>query len=187
LEGPESKHWWHGLVKEYDGFHEIKTWKLTKQKDTKLGNGNHPLTTKNVYKKKVHAITKEPRYRVRNCICGFDMISGIHYDASFAPTPTNTTVKVVFTITLYYLQQLGPRATMETFKRIQKEEWVVGDLFDVVQAFLNSELYPEKNPLYIHLPPYWKEYCELRLIPYDPTDLILLLKLQYGSVDSAKL
>jgi hypothetical protein len=174
-------------VKEYDGFHEIKTWKLTKQKDTKLGNGNHPLTTKNVYKKKVHAITKEPRYRVRNCICGFDMISGIHYDASFAPTPTNTTVKVVFTITLYYLQQLGPRATMETFKRIQKEEWVVGDLFDVVQAFLNSELYPEKNPLYIHLPPYWKEYCELRLIPYDPTDLILLLKLQYGSVDSAKL
>jgi hypothetical protein len=64
----------------------------------------------------------------------------------------------------------------------------VGDMFDVVQAFLNSELDPEKNPFYIHLPPYyWKEYCELRSIPYDPTDLILLLKLQYGSIDSAKL
>jgi hypothetical protein len=112
----ESKHWWKGLVKEYDGFHEIKTWKLTKCKDAKLGNGNWPLTTKNVYKKKVHAITKEPCYQVRNCIRGFDMISGIHYDASFAPTPTNTTVKVVFAITLYYLQQLGPRATMETLE-----------------------------------------------------------------------
>jgi hypothetical protein len=78
-------------VKEYDGFHEIKTWKLTKRKDAKLGNGNWPLTTKNVYKKKVHAITKEPHYWVRNCVRGFDMISGIHYDASFAPTPTNTT------------------------------------------------------------------------------------------------
>jgi hypothetical protein len=43
------------------------------------------------------------------------------------------------------------------------------------------------DPLYIHLPPYWKEYCKLRSIPYDPTDLILLLKSQYGSVDSAKL
>jgi hypothetical protein len=116
LEGPESKHWWNGLVNDYDGFHEIKTWKLTKRKDAKLGNGNWPLTTKNVYKKKVHAITKEPRYRVQNCIRGFDMISGIHYDASFAPMPTNTTVKVVFAITLYYLQQLGPRATMETLE-----------------------------------------------------------------------
>jgi hypothetical protein len=114
------------------------------------------------------------------------MISGIHYDASFAPTPTNTTVKVVFAIALYYLQQLlGPRATMTMLDQIEKEEWVMGDLFDaVVQVFLNLELDPEKNPLYIHLPPYWKEYCKLQSIPYDPTDLILLLKSQYGSVDS---
>jgi hypothetical protein len=187
LEGPESEHWWTGLVKEYNGFHEIKTWKLTKRKDAKLGNGNCPLTTKNVYKKKVHAITKEPCYRVQNCVRGFDMISGIHYDARFALMPTNTTVKVVFAMALNCLQQLGPRVTMETLEQIQKEEWIVGDLFDVIQTFLNLELDLEKNPLYIHLPPYWKEYCELRSIPYDPTDLILLLKLQYDSVDSAKL
>jgi hypothetical protein len=62
MEGPEGKHWWDGLVKEYDGFFKIKTWKLTKRKDVKLGHGNKPLTTKNVYKKKVHAIIKEPRY-----------------------------------------------------------------------------------------------------------------------------
>jgi len=68
LEGPEAKQWMDGLVKEYNGFFEISTWKLVKHKDAKLGHGNKPLTTKNVYKKKAHAITKEPRYRVRNCI-----------------------------------------------------------------------------------------------------------------------
>ena len=185
MEGDESKQWFDGLVKEYDGFFDIKTWKLTKRKDAKLGHGNKPLTTKNVYKKKLHAITKEPRYRVRNCIRGFEMIAGVHYDASFAPTPTNTTVKTVFAITLYILQQLG--INMKDLERIEKEEWVVGNLFDIVQAFLNSELDSEKNPLYIFLPPYWKQYCELRKIEFDPTDLILLLKSQYGSTDSAKL
>ena len=66
MEGPESKHWWDSLVKEYDSFHEINTWKLTKRKDAKLDNGNRPLTTKNVYKKKVHVITKShtTRYKI---------------------------------------------------------------------------------------------------------------------------
>jgi hypothetical protein len=66
------------------------------------------------------------------------------------------------------------------------EEWVIGNLYDIVQAFLNSEL-DTKNPIYTFLPPMWKEYCEYRSIEYDPTDLIQLLKSQYGSVDSAKL
>ena len=43
---------------------------------------------------------------------------------------------------------------MAMLDRIEKEEWGVGDLFDVIHTFLNSELDPEKNPLYIHLPPY---------------------------------
>jgi hypothetical protein len=54
-------------------------------------------------------------------------------------------VKVVFTITLYYLQQLGARATMAMLDQIKKEEWIVGNLFDVIQAFLNLELDPDKK------------------------------------------
>jgi Reverse transcriptase (RNA-dependent DNA polymerase) len=158
MEGKEGKHWWDGLVKEYDGFFEIKTWKLIKHKDAKLGHGNKPLTTKNVYKKKVHAITKEPRYQVRNCIRGFEMIAGVHYDMTFAPTPMSMTVRTVFTL-LYFLQQLG--VSKEDLEQIEKEEWIIGDLFDIVQAFLNSELDPDKNPIYTYLPPYCKQYCEL--------------------------
>jgi hypothetical protein len=120
MEGEEGKHWWDGLVKEYNGFFEIKTWKLTKRKDAKLGHGNKPLMTKNVYKKKVHAITKEPRYRVQNCIRGFEMIACVHYGATFALTPTNTVVWTVFALALYFLQQLG--ASKKDLEQIEKED-----------------------------------------------------------------
>ena len=180
MNGPESKDWWQGTVNEYDGFFKLGTWKLVKRKDAKVGSGNKPLTTKNVFKKKLHAITKAPRFRVRNCVRGFDMVPGVHFDESFAPTPTNQSVRVVFAISLYKLRQLGVDDI-----DVAEKEWVVGDLFDVVQAFLNSEM-DLTNPVYIYLPPRFKEYCELRGMEYDPTDLIQLCKAQYGQVDAAK-
>ena len=182
---PDAKHWRQGTMNEYDGFFKIGTWKVTKTKDVILQHGNKPLSTKNVYKKKLHAITKEPRYRVRNCIRGFEMVPGVHYEESFAPTPTNASIRMVLAIFLYFLDQLG--VTVEELKKTEEKEWVVADLFDVVQAFLTSELDPNGQKIYIKLPVLWKEYCELRGLEFDPTDLILLLKSQYGSVDSAKL
>jgi hypothetical protein len=185
----EKEQWWDGLKNEYDGFFAIKTWKILKAHEAKLGAGNKPLTTKNVYKKKLHAITKEPRYRVRNCLRGFEMIPGVHFDESYAPTPMSASVRLVLAISLSILTELCPESKLtweELLDWIEEEEWIVGDLFDVVQAFLTSDLDPEKNPVFIRLPPMWKEYCAERGIPYDPTDLIQLLKSQYGSVDSAK-
>ena len=60
MNSDEKEHWFKDLVNEYDGFFDIKTWAIRKRKDVKLEHGNKPLSTKNVYKKKVHAITKEP-------------------------------------------------------------------------------------------------------------------------------
>jgi hypothetical protein len=97
----------------------------------------------------------------------------------------NMMVCTIFALALYFLQQLG--VSKEDLEQIEKEEWIIGDLFDIVQLFLNLELDPEKNPIYTYLPLYWKQYCELRGINFDPTDLILLLKSQYGSTNSAKL
>jgi len=57
--------------------------------------------------------------------------------------------------------------------------------FDVVQAFLNSDVDPD-NPAHIFLPPRWKEHCEARGLEHDPTDLIQLGKSQHGQVDAAK-
>ena len=43
-----------------------------------------------------------------------------------------------------------------------------------------------ENPVYIQLPPLWKEYCKARGLEYDPTDLIELGKAQYGQTDAAR-
>ena len=128
-------------------------------------------------------MTKEIRYHVRNCVRGFDMIQGIHYDESFAPTPPNETIRTAFALSLWALQQLG--IDLKDLDHVEREEWVVGNLFDVVQAFLNSKMDAD-NPVYIQLPPLWKEYCELRGIEYDPMDLIELGKSQYGQTDAAR-
>ena len=158
---------------------------MTKAKDANLQHENKPLSTRNVYKKKLHAITKEARYRVRNCIRGYEMVPGVHYDESYAPTPTNASIRMVLAISLYFLDRLNIKVA--ELKETEEKVWVVADLFDVVQAFLTSELDPNSQKIYIKQPPRWKEYCEARGIEFDPTDLILLLKSQYGSVDSAKL
>ena len=81
---------------------------------------------------------------------------------------------------LYVLQDLG----MSDLDFIERHHWIVGHMFDVVQAFLNPELTGDK--VHIVLPPLWKEYCEERGLEYDPTDLIQLLRAQYGQVDAAK-
>jgi len=108
-ESPEVEQWWQGTLTEYDGFLELGTWKLVKAKDAKLDHGNKPLTTKNVYKRKQHAITKAPRFRVRNCVRGFEMIPGVHFDESFAPTPTTSTHRIAMELSLYMLSKLSRR------------------------------------------------------------------------------
>ena len=80
---------------------------------------------------------------MRNFIRGFEMIVGVHYDATFAPTPMNMMVHTVFALALNFLQQLG--VSKEDLEQIEKEEWIVGNLFNIIQVFLNSELDPEKT------------------------------------------
>jgi len=40
--------------------------------------------------------------------------------------------------------------------------------------------------VYVTLPFLWEEYCKRRGLEYDTTDLIQLMKAQYGQVDAAK-
>jgi len=173
----ESKQWFQGTMDEYDGFFKLGTWKVKKRKDVTLKM--NPLTTKNVYKKKLNLLTKAQRWKVRNVVRGFNMIQGVHYEESFAPTPSAQSVRTVFAISLYFLQELGIVDLKEAIK-----EWDPGFLIDVVQAFLNSVMTGE--PVYVTLPFLWEEYCKRRGLEYDPTDLIQLMKAQYGQVDAAK-
>ena len=76
------------------------------------------------------------------------MIAGIHYDVTFAPTPTNTTVWIVVGLALYFLQQLG--INKKDLERIKQEEWIVGNLFDIVQAFVEFGA-GSRKPSHLHI------------------------------------
>jgi len=113
---------------EYDGFFKLGTWKVKKRKDVTLKM--NPLTTKNVYKKKLNLLTTAQRWKVRNVVRGFNMIQGVHHEESFAPTPSAQSVHTIFAVSLYFLQELGIVDLKEAIK-----EWDPGFLIDVVQAF----------------------------------------------------
>jgi hypothetical protein len=52
------------------------------------------------------------------------MIAGVHYDETFAPTQTNTMVRTVFVLALYFLQQLGvSKEDLEQIKKGGMDRW----------------------------------------------------------------
>ena len=175
LEGTEGDDWWKGLDEEYcNCWFKRNAWHLVDDP------GNvEILGSKNVYKKKLHAITKDPRYRVRNVVQGYNMIQGVHYDEAYAPTPMVETVRMYFALTLHQLGLTGKANLTEAEK-----EWIACHATDVEQAFLNADL---DRKVYMKPPPYFKKWCEEHGIEYKEGQVILLTKAQYGMVDSAKL
>jgi Reverse transcriptase (RNA-dependent DNA polymerase) len=75
------------------------------------------------------------KYKARCVSRGFMQIPGVHCTESFAPVASDTGIRVVLGIFLYYLHMF-PR-----------DEWVL-ETFDVEVAFLNALL---SNPVFIEL------------------------------------
>ena len=65
MKSPEWKHWQEGIFDEYDNFTKRTAWNAVPRP-----KGRKVLRTKNVYKRKVFAINKLLRYKVRNCVLG---------------------------------------------------------------------------------------------------------------------
>jgi Reverse transcriptase (RNA-dependent DNA polymerase) len=81
------------------------------------------------------------KYKARCISRGFMQIPGVDYTESFAPVASDSGIRMVIGIFLYYLHMF-PR-----------DEWVL-ESFDVNVAFLNALL---KNPVYIEWPKGLKE------------------------------
>ena len=64
--------------------------------------GGKVLRTKNVYKKKVFAITRLPRYKVRNCVLGYKQIPGVDNTESYAAVVADQTIRTALGISLFY-------------------------------------------------------------------------------------
>ena len=97
MDSPEWKHWRAGMFDEYDNFTKRKAWNVVPRP-----RGRKILRTKNVYKKKVFAITKLPRYKVRNCVLGYEQILGVDYTESYAAVVVDQTIRTALGILLFY-------------------------------------------------------------------------------------
>jgi Reverse transcriptase (RNA-dependent DNA polymerase) len=122
------------------------------------------MTTKWIYKER-NNLEGTIKYKAR-CV-GFMQIPGVDYTESFAPVASDTGIRVVIVIFLYYLHMF-PR-----------DEWVL-ETFDVEVAFLNALL---SNPVYIEWP---KGLKELGLLSKEECDNTCaeLTRALYGNIDS---
>lgn len=163
LEGPESDWWFPACVAEINNFLDRGSWKFVKR-SLVAEQRRKLIGTKMVYKKK-----DEPdgtiRYKTRCVSKGFTQIPGVDFTEKFSPVATDTSIRIVIALILYFWDSHGSRA-----KGI-----------DIEAAFLEGDL----NKKYYLDPPNilvelgfmtyeeWEEYC------------IELQKGMYGQVDTA--
>jgi hypothetical protein len=165
VSGGEWRKWKGGLFKEYDNFIQREAWKTVPRPP-----GRKVMRTKNVYKKKPHAITKETRYKVRNVVLGYEQIPGIDYTESYAAVVADQTVRTMLAVSLYMSELVT--------------NWEIAKSLDVEAAFLNAEL---EELVYIEIPEYYTEYCESRGHEVPPDGSVFLLAMgQYGLVQVAR-
>ena len=171
LFGPEGEQWRKGLYEEYDNFFNRDAWEMVERQAWM-----QVLGTKNVYKKKLHALTKAIRYKVRSVIQGYSMIHGVHYEETFAPTPTNQTSSTMLAVSLYKVAE----ATKSSYKKV-KDHWMIAQSIDVQAAFLEAKMDVD---VFAALPPYFEDYCKWKGIPYDANKVIKINRAQCGSKDA---
>ena len=166
MDGPESKKWAEAIKTEIKNFMDRKVWKKVSRKDTLERLKRKLITTKWIFKKKVE-IDNSIRYKARCVSRGFMQIPGVDFTESFAPVASDTAIRVIIGVYLYY-NKLNTRAN-----------WVL-EMFDVEAAFLNADLL---QPSYIEWP---QGVQELGFISSDEakTTCVELTKAMYGNIDS---
>jgi Reverse transcriptase (RNA-dependent DNA polymerase) len=124
------------------------------------------MTTKWIFKVKIIA-DGTLKYKARCLLRVFMQIPGVDYTESFAPVASDSGIRIVIGIFLYY------------FQMFPRDEWVL-ESFDVEVAFLNALL---KNPVYLKWPKVLKELGFLRKEESDNT-CAELLRAMYEKIDS---
>ena len=114
--------------------------------------------------KEKHDGTKRSRLVVR----GYEQEPGIDYVESYSPLATNTTVKVVLAMALYYMGYF--------------DDWVT-DMINVEAAFLNALL---DTDVFIEMPEGLRELLLSQGVTRGDV-IIKLLRAQYGLVQSPRL
>ncbi|KAI2505738.1 GAG-pre-integrase domain [Fragilaria crotonensis] len=153
--------WLKSMQNELGNFLKRGAWEYVPR--NKIPNTRKPLRCRWLFKEK-HDGTKKSRLVVR----GYEQEPGVDYVESYSPLATNTTVKVVLAMALYYMGYF--------------DDWVT-DMIDVEAAFLNALL---DTDVFIEMPEGLRELLLSQGVTLGDV-IIKLLRAQYGLVQSPRL
>ena len=159
MKGDERARWIPAIKSEIENFYKRNVW--TKFPRSKL-NGRKPLGNRWVFKKK-HEQDHSTRYKGRIVVKGYVQIPGVDFTDSFAPVATDTSIRILFCLTLYY------------------DKWVC-EIIDVEASFLEADL---DKSIYIEWPDGVVEFG-FESEKETNQNCILLNKAMYGTVQAAR-
>ena len=126
MKSPEAEWWAKSVKSEINNFVKRNAWKFVKRNKV-LKKGRRRIPTKHVFKKKIELDAKTSkehvRYKDRIVTLGFMQIPGVDYTESFSPVVTDTGLRIVFKLVLYY----------------DNEGWICVS-YDVEAAFLEPRM-----------------------------------------------
>ena len=166
LNGHDKEKWREAVKKEINNFIKRKVWKKVSRNEVLNKKKRKLISTKWIFKKKIEQ-DGSIRYKARCCTRGFMQIPGVDYTESFSPVATDTSIRSMIVMYLYY------------HKHQPMIEWLL-EMFDVEAAFLNAEI---GQPVFIEWPQGMEELgfaTEEELKQY----CIELQAAMYGNIDS---
>ena len=161
MAGPKAKWWTASAISEVNNFLGRKTWTFAPKSDAK---GRKLVGTKLVFKIKDEA-DGTLRYKTRIVTLGYMQIPGVDFTEKFSPVATDSSIRIVFALTLFYWDSKGWRN--------------MG--LDVEAAFLEGK---QVEPMYLKCP---KVLAALGFMTYEQLEeyCIRLDGGMYGNVDAA--
>ena len=164
ISSDENKLWIKAIKEEIGNFYKRDVWKKVPRSVLK---GKKPLGNRWVFKKKIET-DGSVRYKARVVVKGYTQIPGVDFTDSYAPVATDSAMRTVFALVLYYHSD------------IEEQSWTC-EVVDVEAAFLGAEV---DNETYIEWP---KGVQELGFESTNVTKdyFIQLGKAMYGTVPAA--
>ena len=161
MAGPKAKWWTASAISEVNNFLGRKTWTFVPKSHAK---GRKLVGTKLVFKIKDEA-DGTLRYKTRIVTLGCMQIPGVDFTEKFSPVATDSSIRIVIALTLFYWDSKGWRN--------------MG--LDVEAAFLEGK---QVEPMYLKCP---KVLAALGFMTYEQLEeyCIRLDGGMYGNVDAA--
>ena len=159
MKGNEREQWIPAMKSEIENFYKRNVWTKFPKSELK---GHRPLGTRWVFKKQ-HEQDHSTRYEGQIVLKGYIQIPGVDFTDSFAPVATDASIRILFSLVLYY------------------HKWVC-EVIDVEASFLEADL---DEIIYIEWPDGVVEFgFELERDTHQTC--ILLNKAMYGIVQATR-